>query len=161
MKESVRGHLAQEKERSVNLALERQMFDQLIEAAPFDLPEGVLKAQARNIMLRQQYRLRMRGMPEEEMEKHLEELRDASEEAAERNLKIFFILNRIADKEKLFVTENEVENHIAAMANAYHTTVPAMRRRIEQEGSLNELRAGMRENKVINLLMESAEITEE
>ena len=161
LKESVRGHLAQEKERSVNLALERQMFDQLIEAAPFDLPEGVLKAQARNIMLRQQYRLRMRGMPEEEMEKHLEELRDASEEAAERNLKIFFILNRIADKEKLFVTENEVENHIAAMANAYHTTVPAMRRRIEQEGSLNELRAGMRENKVINLLMESAEITEE
>lgn len=161
LKESVRRHLAQEKERSVNLALERQMFDQLIAAAPFDLPEGVLKAQARNIMLRQQYRLRMRGMPEEEMEKHLEELRDASEEAAERNLKIFFILNKIADKEKLFVTENEVENHIAAMANAYQTTVQAMRRRIEQEGSLNELRAGMREDKVISLLMENAEITEE
>ena len=161
MKEFVRRDIQRSKERKNALDLERQIFDQFLEAMPFDLPEGVLKNQARNIMLRQQYRLRLRGIPEREIEKHLEQLRDASEEAAARNLKEFFVLGKIAEKEKIFVTENEVENRIVQMANSYHISAQRMRRKIEQEGSISELRAGMREDKTLDFLLKNAEITAE
>ena len=120
----------------------------------------MLKAQARNIMLRQQHRLRQRGAPAEEIEKHIEELRNASEEVAARNLKIFFILDRIAEKEKIFVTEDELESRIAAMASNSGMSPQRMRAQIEQEGPLAELRAGLRENKVVDFLLQNAKIEE-
>jgi trigger factor len=160
LKKAVLRSITQGKEREVSLALEQQAFDQLLAAAPFELPQGVLKAQARHIMLRQQYRLRQRGVPPEEIEKHMDDLRNASEESAARNLKIFFILARIAEKEKIFVTEEEVENRIAAMGGSYGLTPQRMRAQIEQEGSLSELRAGLRENKVVDFLLKSAQIEE-
>jgi len=160
LKKAVSHSITQSKERDAALALEQQAFDQLLTAAPFELPQGVLKAQARNIMLRQQYRLRQRGVPAEEIEKHMDDLRNASEESAARNLKIYFILDRIAEKEKIFVTEDEVEARIAAMAGGYNLTPQRMRAQIEQEGSLSELRAGLRENKVVDFLLKSAKIGE-
>ena len=159
IKSLVRRNLLQTKERESELDLERQLFDQLLAAMPFELPEGVLKEQARSIMTRQQYRLRMRGMPDAEIQKHLEELRDASEESAERNLKIFFVLEKICEKEKVFVTENEVENRIAAMANTYSLSAAAMRKQIDQDSSVAELRAGMREEKAIALILKHAQIS--
>ena len=80
LKKAVSRSITQSKERDAALALEQQAFDQLLAATPFELPQGVLKAQARNIMLRQQYRLRQRGVPAEEIEKHMDDLRNASEE---------------------------------------------------------------------------------
>ncbi|MGO8702655.1 MAG: trigger factor [Candidatus Brocadiia bacterium] len=160
LKKAVLHSITQSKEREAALALEQQAFDRLLAAAPFELPQGVLKAQARNIMLRQQYRLRQRGVPAEEIEKHMDDLRNASEESAARNLKIYFILDRIAEKEKIFVTEDEVEARIAAMAGGYNLTPQRMRAQIEQEGSLSELRGGLRENKVVDFLLKSAKIEE-
>jgi len=158
MRTFVQRSLQQSKEREADMALEQQLFDKLLEQCPFDLPEGVLKAQARNIMVRQQFRLRQRGVPEEEVQKHLDALRNASEEAAARNLKIYFILTRIADKEKIFVTENDVQNRIAAMANSYRIGTQRMRAQLEQDGALADLRTGMREDKVTAFLLSSADV---
>ena len=160
LKKAVARTLAQRKEREAAQALEQQAFDLLLAKAPFDLPQGVLKAQARSIMLRQQYRLRQRGVPPEEIEKHVDDLRNVSEEAAARNLKIFFVLDRIAEKEKIFVTEEEVEGRIAAMAGGYNLSPQRMRAQIEQEGSLSDLRSGLRENKVVDFLLKNAKIEE-
>lgn len=160
MKEFARRSIAQSKERDAVMALEQSLFDKLLEQCPFELPEGVLKSQASNIMTRQQFRLRQRGMPQEEIDAHLEDLRNASEEAAARNLKIFFILNKIAEKEKIFVTENEVENRIASLANSYRVSTQKMRARLESDGALGELRAGMREDKVVDFLLKNAKIEE-
>ena len=157
----VRASLMRSKESEVAMDLERQTFDQLLERAPFELPEGVHKAQSRNIMVRQQFRLRQRGIPDEEIEKHLDELRNASEEVAARNLKIFFMSDRIAEKEKIFVTENDVENRIGTLANSYRMSSQRMRAQIEQDGSLSQLRVGMREDKVVDFLLKNAEIEEE
>ena len=161
LRDFVRQQIRRNKKRDVSMDLEQQLFDQLLQRMPFDVPEGVLKAQARNIMVRQQFRLLERGVPQEEIDKHLEELRGASEEAADRNLKIYFILDRIGEKEKIFATESEVENRIAMLANVYRTSAQRLRQQLQQEGSLAQLREGMREDKVTKSVMECAEISDE
>jgi trigger factor len=161
LKKAVERSLSSTKEREVQDDLEQQLFSALLDRAKIELPEGILKAQARSIMMRQNYRLQQRGVPAEEIEKHLEELRNASEEAAARNLRIYFVLDRIADKEKLFVTETEVEARIASMAAAYRTTPQKMRAQIEGDNSLAELRAGMRESRVVEFLLKSAQVADE
>ena len=161
MRDVVKQSLEENKAREASMALEQQAFDKLLELCPFELPEGVFKAQARNIMVRQQLRLRQRGVPDEEVEKHVETLRNASEEAAARNLKVFFILNKIAEKEKIFVTENDVQNRIGALANRYRVSTQKMQSQLEADNALGELRSGMREDKVTEFLLSKAEIEEE
>lgn len=161
LKKAVEEQMKGGKEREVQLELEQQLFDALVEKTPFELPQGVMKAQARHIMMRQQYRLRQRGIPDDEIEKHLEELRNASEEAANKNLKTYFILKKIADKEKLFVTEAEVDARIVALAAQHRVSAQKMRGQIEEEKSLSELRAGMREDKVTEFLLKNANVKQE
>ena len=76
-------------------------------------------------------------------------------------LKIFFILNKSAEKEKIFVTENEVQNRVAALANRYHVSTQKMQSQLEVDGAMSELRSGMREDKVTEFLLSKAEIEEE
>lgn len=161
LKKAVQEQMQAGKERDVQLELEQQLFDKLVEKIPFDLPQGVMKAQARHIMLRQQYRLRQRGIPDEEIQKHLDELRNASEEAADKNLKTYFILKKIADKEKIFVTEAEVDARITSLAAQHHISAQKMRSQLEDEKSLSELRAGMREDKVTEFLLKNANVKQE
>lgn len=158
LREEVRRQMAAAKQRAAQEALEEQVREQLLTLTNFDLPAGLVKRQARDYMRRQQLHLRLRGVPEAEINKHLDELRSASEEAAARNFKIFFILEKIAEKEKVFVTENEVDNMIAALANRYGTTARKMRQELEQSDSLAALRTEMRQDKVMRLLLDAAQI---
>ena len=104
--------------------------------------------------------LMKRGMPLEEIQKQTENIKNASAESVMRELKASIILDNIAEKEKIFVTENEVEQRIAAIARTYNTDVTRVRKQLERQGSLSYFRNEMRENKVINLLLKEAKIEE-
>jgi FKBP-type peptidyl-prolyl cis-trans isomerase (trigger factor) len=100
----------------------------------------------------------MRGFPEAEISKRLNELRAVSEQAAERGFRLYFILMKIADKEKLFVTESEVENAVARLANAYEKSVHKMSQELDQQDMQGELRTQMRMDKTMAFLIENAVI---
>ena len=74
-----------------------------------------------------------------------------------RELKASLILDKVAEKEKIFVTENEVEQRIAELARSYNTDTARVRKQLERQGSLSYLRNEMREGKVINLLLERSQ----
>jgi len=161
LKSAVRSRMEAEKRAHVEEDLETQARDQLVATVKFDLPENLVKRQARDVFSRTQLRLRYRGVPPEEIREHLDDLRLASEEAAERASKLYFILDRIAQKEKLYVTENEVTNRIAVLANANNVSTDKLRQDLEREGRLGELRGAMREEKTMEFLLEHAEIEDE
>jgi trigger factor len=75
---------------------------------------------------------------------------------------LFFVLQHIAEKEKIFVTEDEVDARIAAMASRRQNMSPEeLRTLYEQSDVMNELRVEMREEKTIQFIIDNAEITEE
>ena len=161
LREEVRRQIQAGKQREADESLEEQACDRLLEKVDFEMPEGIVKRQAREYMRRQQMHLQMRGIPEEEIRKHLHKLRTSSEEAAVRNFRLHFILGQIADKEKIFVTENEVENMIASLANRYETTVAKMKQELEENDSLANLRMEMQRDKVIRFLLDKATTQDE
>ena len=161
LREEVRRQFQARKQREADESLEQQVCDRLLEMVDFELPEGIVRRQAREYMRRQQMHLQMRGVPEEEIRKQLHALRTSSEEAAVRNFRLHFIISKIAEKEKIFVTENEVENMIASLANRYQTTAGKMQQELEQNDSLASLRMEMRRDKVVKFLLDKATIQDE
>lgn len=158
LKDLARKQLADRKEREARADLERQAIDQLLDSVEMELPEGVVKRQTRDYLARQHMRLAQQGVPEDEIEEELNKLQGRSEEAVERELRTYFVLEKIADKEKIFVTEDEVNARIDQMAASFRATRSQMMKHLSEEGRLTELRRQMREEKVVETILSNAEI---
>jgi len=91
----------------------------LLEHCPFDLPEDLVRRHANRLLQRRLMSLQYRGVPAEEIEKHMEDLSGASSEQAARDLRLYFIIDAIAKKENLEVTDAEVNARIQFMAVQY------------------------------------------
>jgi trigger factor len=158
--EEVRSVLVREKERDVESELRSQLREQLLKKADFELPKDIISTIADRNLIQRGMSLRYQGVPDEEIEKRLGDLKDASRQAAERSAKEYFILDKIADKERIFVTEAEVSARLEAIAARRGQPAERVRREMEQQGGLSELRDSMRHEKVEAFLMEKADIKE-
>jgi len=160
LKGRIRTELTRQKQSEAQTSLRQQVSDQLLEKFDFELPAELLQEHAEDSLRRRRLDLQYRGVPLEEITKHAEELEEASQKQTEREFKLLFILEKIAEKEKVFATENDLENEIAALASNYRVRPARMRAEMERRKTLGELRIRIRERKTIDLLVSKAQITE-
>ncbi|MFN3532482.1 MAG: trigger factor [Candidatus Brocadia sp.] len=160
LKSNIRKQVEIDKRRWVEDDLKNQVLDILLEQAKFELPQDFLNQHTVQRVYKHQLDLLNRGVPLEEIQKQTEAIKSASAESVMRELKASLVLNYIAEKEKIFVTENEVEQQIAYIARAYNTDTARVRKLLERQGNLSYLRSDMRENKVMNFLLKEAKIEE-
>ena len=159
-REEVKGALTREKEREAQQALGEQVTEQLLKKVDFELPEDVVSRMAERMLVRRGLALRQQGVAPEEIQKQLNPLRTESKQSAEKSAKAYFIFEKIAEKERIFVTEDEVNARIEAMAANYGRSADQVLRDLEQNDRLGELRASMREEKVRAFLLEKADVKE-
>ncbi len=76
------------------------------------------------------------------------------------NVKAFLLLDSIGKVEDITFTEDEVNEELANMAAEGNQNVDRMRATMEKNGQLLLLRAQIRESKILDFLMEKAEVTE-
>lgn len=148
------------KEREAEAALRRQVYDRLLEMMKFDLPEDAVRRQQKDIFARERMGMRYRGATEQDMAKINDEIEEASLERAERDLKVFFILSKIADKEGIQATAEDVEMRVAELAARYRTTSAKMRQQLEREGMLSEIFLQIQEEKTVSHILSKAEVSQ-
>jgi len=148
------------KESNADAALRQQVYDKLIEILNFELPEDAVRRQQKAVLLRERQGLTYRGATEEDLAKVNDKLEQASLDKAQRDLKLFFILSKIAEKEAIEATDADVEMRIAELASRYRTTVAKMREHMKREGMLDEVILEIREEKTVAHILSKAEITQ-
>ena len=104
--------------------------------------------------------LMMRGMPVAEIEANLEKIRAGAGEQATTELKLFFILDKIAEQEGVDVSEGEVNGQVAMIAMQTGERPEKLKQRLSKDGTLTNMYLRMRENKAVDKLIESAKIEE-
>jgi FKBP-type peptidyl-prolyl cis-trans isomerase (trigger factor) len=70
-------------------------------------------------------------------------------------------MDKVADKLEIEVTEEEINGHIAQIAIQRGQRPEKMKEQMERDGSLAQFRMDVRQNKCINKLLETADITEQ
>ncbi len=161
LKKRVRKQVEAEKKKWSDDILKSQLLDTLLEQVKFDLPQDLVNYHTEQRAYNQQMDLLNRGVPLEEIKKQDDIIKHASADSVMRELKVSLILDKVAEKEKIFVTENEVEQRIAELARSYNSDTARVRKQLERQGNLSNLRNEMRDSKVINLLLKEAKITDE
>ena len=103
--------------------------------------------------------LRM-GINIEEFEggKHAESFFATAVDDARQILKVHFVIEKIAEKEKIFATESEFMREIDEMAAQYGISRQKMAKTIENEDIGDQVRSDILERKVIDLITKKAKI---
>jgi trigger factor len=134
------GHdLEHEKEHEVERAKESQIMKYLHERIQFDLPSSLLKNETRRALGELVQRNRARGVPDEMLKDKEKELIQGAASLAAPRLKTNFILHRIAEREKIEVSREDVDRRIREEAARYDVSVEKMRKELEQHDGFNTL----------------------
>lgn len=112
LKTNVRNNIKMQKEQRNNSEQRRQVNEAYLEELKFDAPESLVETETQNV-LRQFIEENMRrGMPQDQFEKDKKELTENAKKAAVGRVKMQLALAKIAEAEKLEVSENEINGFI-------------------------------------------------
>ncbi len=156
IKERLQGRL----ENQAKSEMAEQIYKYLLDKTEFELPMDVAADQAVSLLRRQYMNLMMQGIPREQIDGHIEQLKASSEQQAQQQLKVFFIMDKIADKLGIETTEEEINGHIAQLAIQRKVRPERMKEEMERDGSLGQFKQQVREQKCVAKLLETAKITE-
>ena len=160
LREKIRDTLRSRLERQERTEMTEQIYRYLLDDTDFDLPVDVVADQANTLLQRQYVGLMQKGLPREQIEEQMEQLRAGSEQQAKEQLKTFFIMDKIAEKLEIEVSEEEINGHIAQLAIQQGQRPERLREEMLRNGTLAQFRLQVRQDKCIAKLLESAKITE-
>jgi len=141
-------------------AMRAQLADALLERVEMELPQRLTAAQAARNLERRRLELLQRGAGDEEIEEALAELRAASDEAAARELKLFFLLDAAARELGIEVTEQEVAGAVAQIAASRGLRPADVRAELARTGRLHGVAQQIREHKTLDALLAQANVEE-
>jgi len=160
LRERMRDNLHGRLEQQVRTEMTNQIYKYMLDHTDFELPTDIVADQANTLLQRQYVNLIRQGLPREQLDEQIEQLKAGSEQQAQEQLKTFFIMEKVAEKLEIDVTEEEVNGHIAQLAIQRGQRPEKMREQMLRDGSLAQFRLQVREDKCIAKLLESAKITE-
>jgi trigger factor len=140
----------------------RELEDKVVAAAlarhEFTVPEALVMRQIAHQVEHGRERLRRQGVDPDGIQwdyaRLITELRPGAEQAVRRAL----LLEAIADKEQIAVTDEELDAEVAKIAAASQRPAPAVRRLMDKSGDLESLRRGLRERKTLDFLIDRAAV---
>jgi trigger factor len=147
-------------EQQTRAEMTQQIYQYLLNNTNFDLPLDLVAEQASTLLKRQYVNLLIRGLSREQIDKQMEQLQASSEEQAKEQLKTFFVMDKVADKFGIDVSEEEINGHIAQLAIHQGQRPERMKEEMTRNGSLAQFRLEIRQSKCIAKLLESAKMTE-
>jgi trigger factor len=108
----VRNNLKMQKEYQNRIAQRRQVTEQLGAKSDFPVPDSLVEAETQGV-LRQFIEEQMRrGVPQEQFEKDKKELFEGARKSAVNRVKIQLVLAKIAEQEKLEITNDDLNDFI-------------------------------------------------
>ena len=160
LKKDIRERIGQGKERETQQALSKQVEEKLLGMTEFALPEEMVKSMTANAINRQKMNLAYRGVSRDEIEKATPQIAEGVAKQTERDVRIFFILQQIAEKEGIEVSESEVERRIHVLAQLENQKPAKFREDLRKQGRLSLIRSEIRDEKTIARLIELANVKE-
>ncbi len=158
LKAEVRKSMEDGSVREEDRKVENRILEKLVASTAMDLPEGLIESISNRRRLEREYELLQKGMAPELVKEALVREGSGSTEDVRREMKEFFILEKIADKEKVFATEEEVDKRLYLMASLYGIPPARFRDELRETGRLDELRLSLRNEKVRAFLRKRARI---
>jgi trigger factor len=158
--ELIRTVLERRLEYAQRQSARQQIIAQVGDEAIRELPEDLLLRQARRALQRKVIEMRNAGMKDEEINGRVRVMQNDVYRSTALALKEHFVLQKIAEDEKLDVTDDDIDAEIERIANRGNESPRKVRAKLEKEDLIESLAAELLETKALDLILESAEFEE-
>ena len=158
LKAKLKSEIEKEKELVLERQLKDQVVDQLLEANPFEVPESLVEEQAKAMVSDTKLKLAAQGVVLKNLGVTEEKLQEDYKAMAQKQVKTFLILDKIASQEGIAVTDEEADDRLKEMAERMHQKFDVVKRYYEKNGLLPEVKAGIIRDKILNFLLEKANV---
>lgn len=167
LKDAVKEDLKAKIEEDIETDLELELIDRLLDAMDFEAPETLVNAERDRLLKDANMRLKfLESVQEKEnpdkkftlTDQDKKELEENSYKQAVKQVKAFFILDKIASVEKIYIKEEDLDKYIEALAAQYKKTKEEIKSYLEKEHKLDEIAVNMRNRKAVEFLLKEAKI---
>jgi trigger factor len=160
LRDKIREGILSAKEANARKQQKAKIVDALVDTHTFEVPDSLTAAELEHLIANEKTsgKTAQPGgtLPPEKTD---EELAEAFRPKAVRNVKATIMLDEIAEREKVTVSEAELKDRIALIAKQLQATPDAIVNLfMTRDGSLDNLKHNLREEKVLDLLLARAEI---
>ncbi len=160
IKDIIRENMESERKRKIDDMKVNQIVAHFNSQSDFDLPEELVSQETQNqadAMVKQGVKS---GMSEDEIQSQQEEIFASAGTQALSNLRANFILQEIARKESITVSDNELVNHLVQIANSRKVAPKKFIKDMQRQGRIANIRSSMGIGKTIDFLVEHANVVE-
>jgi trigger factor len=156
LRDAVKEDLIRQQEYHQQQETRRQITALLTESAGWQLPPELLRRQSRRELERAVLELKRNGFSDAEIRAYENDLRQNSMAGTARALKEHFILERIAEEEKIDAESEDYDKEVALIAAQSGESARRVRARLEKGDLMDALRNQVIERKVIELVLSHA-----
>ena len=140
--------------------LRDEIMKKLLDAHKFEVPESLVAQQTQHRLETVARQMMQRGIDPRNPEINWEGARDEVKGQAEEDVRASILLEKIAEAENIFVSEEEVEAEIDTIATASRQPKEQVRAVLTKDGGERSIAHRLRTRKALDLLVENARITD-
>ncbi len=152
LKEKIKKEIIISKEKAAKQDMAEEIIKKISDKLSIGLPEILLEQEYMAIMRR----LLSSRTQQDTKKEDLEQLKSEGKKKAEQNLKNHLILNKIAEKENLKVSDQEMHEQFKEIAKANNLPLAQIVDSVNKEGKREELRSSILFKKTVDFLVEHA-----
>jgi trigger factor len=158
LRDLARGELGRQKKDHIESQKRDQVMGFLVSKVECELPQSLVAGETRRILADIVQQEQSRGVTDEALKEGEKELVEVAARGAREKLKGTFILQRIAEAEKVTVTSAELRARVATMAARYGMTPEKTMKELEKRDAMDRVAEDILSGKVIDFLVSNADI---
>lgn len=156
LREAVRKGIFQEREYHAQQEAKNQLVEKLVDLHEFPVPEAYVERQV-EVHIEQHLReLAAQGIDPRSVKVDWEKVKAGQRDKAVREVKASLLLDKIADRETIETTNDELDREVQRIAKQQREPVAAMRMKLDKDGTLRRIVGQIRTEKTLNFLFEHA-----
>ena len=156
LRDRVRGDLEEEAREQAKRAVRADLFRQLAERIPFELPTSLVEREMDRRVEEFARQLMTQNVDPREAGIDWAQFREAQRDAARGAVSSALVLDEIARREQITVAPEDLDKEIEQFALRAGRTPAALRAQMEKEGGISRLHAGLRREKAVDLALSRA-----
>jgi len=156
LKNAVRTAILREREHKAQEDAKHQLLDKLVDMHDFPVPQAYIDRQVGINVENQLRTLAAQGIDPRSIKLDWQKVRESQKDRAGRDVKASLLLDRIADREAIGATQEEVDREVQRVARQQREAVAMVRAKLQKEGALARIAGHIRTEKTLNFLFEHA-----
>jgi trigger factor len=159
LREAIRKNIFAQRQYEAQQAAKEKIVDKLVAEHDFPVPEVFIERQIRNRVEQSLRALASEGVDPNNLKLDWAKVKETQRDKAVHEVKASLLLSKVAEREAIHPTREEVDREVERIARQQREPVAAVQMRFEKDGTLGRIANHIQTEKTLSLLFEHARKT--